>query len=88
MSRVCTITGARRKTGNRIHHSGLAKKKGGIGLNHVKKVKRTFTPNLRTKRIWVPELNRYIKVKLTARALKTVTKNGADSVLKKAGLIK
>jgi len=87
MSRVCSITGSRVKRGNRIHHSGLAKKKGGIGLNHVKVVKRTISPNLRVKRIWVPELNRYVKVKLTARALKTVAKNGAYVTLKKAGLI-
>lgn len=87
MAMVCSITGARRKQGNKIHHSGLAKKKGGIGLNHVKKVKRTFTPNLRNKRIWVPELGRHVRVKLTARALKTVNKNGAFATLKKAGLI-
>ena len=87
MARVCSITGARPRTGNRIHHRGLAKKKGGIGLQLTKKVKRTFTPNLRTKRIWVPELNRHVKVKLTARALKTVSKNGAYKTLKKAGLI-
>lgn len=87
MARVCSITGARRKRGRRILHSGLSKKKGGIGLNHVKENKRTFSPNLRVKRIWVPELNRFVKVKLTARALKTVSKNGAYATLKKAGLI-
>lgn len=81
------ITGARKFRGRRIHHSGKSKKEGGIGLNHVKKVNRTFSPNLREKRIWVPELKGYVRVKLTARALKTVTKNGAYSVLRKAGLI-
>ena len=45
------------------------------------------TPNLKTKRIWVTELNRFITVKLTARALKTVTKNGAFATLKKAGIV-
>jgi large subunit ribosomal protein L28 len=87
MSRVCQITGARSRRGNKIHHSGLAKKKGGIGLNHVKKVGRDISPNLRDKRIWVPELGRYVRVRLTARALKTVAKNGAYSVLREAGLI-
>jgi len=87
MSRVCQITGARARRGNRIHHSGLAKKHGGIGLNHVKKVGRTFSPNLRDKRVWVPELNRFVQVRLTARALKTVSKNGAYQTLKEAGLI-
>jgi large subunit ribosomal protein L28 len=45
------------------------------------------SPNLREKRVWVPELGRHVKVKLTARALKTVAKNGAYATLKKAGLI-
>jgi len=88
MSKVCQVTGARTRRGNRIHRSGLAKKKGGIGRHVTKVVKRSVEPNLRVKRIWVPELNRHIKVKLTARALKTIGKNGAYSTLKKAGLIK
>jgi large subunit ribosomal protein L28 len=87
MSRICEITGARPHRGNRIHHSGLAKKYGGIGLNHVKKVGREFAPNLLDKRVWVPELNRYVRVRLTARALKTISKNGAYQTLKSAGLI-
>ncbi len=87
MAKVCSITGARVTRGHRIHHRGLAKKKGGIGLQLTKQVKRTFSPNLRVKRIWVPELGRFVRVKLTARALKTVSKNGAYKTLKKAGLI-
>ena len=87
MAKVCSITGARVTRGSRIHHRGLAKKKGGIGLQLTKTVKRTFSPNLRVKRIWVPELNRHVRVKLTARALKTISKNGAYKTLKKAGLI-
>jgi large subunit ribosomal protein L28 len=87
MSKVCSITGARVTRGHKYHHRGLAKKKGGIGLQLTKRVKRTWEPNLRSKRIWVPELGRYVRVKLTARALKTVSKNGAYKTLKKAGLI-
>ena len=88
MAKVCQITGAKTRRGGRIHRSGLAKKKGGIGRHVTKVVKRDLSPNLRHKRIWVPELNRFIKVKLTARALKTIGKNGAYATLKKAGLIK
>lgn len=87
MSKICSITGAKPSQGSVIHRRGLAKKKGGIGMHVTKVVTRTFTPNLRTKRIWVPELNRFVTVKLSARALKTVTKNGAFSTLKKAGLV-
>lgn len=88
MSRVCSITQVKPLRGNRIHRRGLAKKKGGIGRHVTKVVKRTFFPNLRRKRIWVPELNRFIRITLTAKALKTVTKNGAYATLKKAGLLK
>mgnify|MGYP001815397650 CR=1 FL=1 len=87
MARVCQITGSRVRRGRKIHRSGLAKKKGGIGRHVTKKVKRDVSPNLVTKRIWVPELKKHVKVKLTARALKTVSKNGAYATLKKAGLV-
>lgn len=87
MSKVCSIRGSKVRVGRKIHRSGLAKKKGGIGRHVTKTVKRKVTPNLQTKRIFVPELDRYIKVKLTAKALKTINKNGAYDTLKKAGLI-
>ena len=87
MSRVCSITQAKPSRGSIIHRRGLAKKKGGIGQHVTKVVPRVFVPNLRVKRIWVPELKRYVTVKLTARALKTVNKNGAYSTLKKAGIV-
>jgi len=87
MSRVCQITGARPVRGSKIHRRGLAKKKGGIGMHVTAVTKRYFQPNLLSKRIFVPELNRWVQVKLTARALKTVTKNGAYATLKKAGVI-
>lgn len=87
MSRICSITGAHPTQGSIIHRRGLAKKKGGIGQHVTKVVTRTFFPNLKKKRIWVTELNKFVTVKCTARALKTVTKNGAYATLKKAGLI-
>ncbi len=87
MSRVCSITGAKPRRGSVIHRRGLAKKKGGIGQHVTAVVPRVFQPNLKTKRIWVPELNRFVTVKATARAFKTVTKNGAYATLKKAGLV-
>jgi large subunit ribosomal protein L28 len=85
--KVCSITKSRPLKGSKIHRRGLAKKKGGIGQHVTKKVTRTFEPNLKKKRIWVSELKRFVAVKLTARALKTVTKNGAYATLKEAGVI-
>lgn len=87
MAKICSIRGSKVSRGRRIHRSGLAKKKGGIGRHVTKVVPRSFAPNLRVKRIWVPELNRFIRVKLSARALKTINKNGAYATLREAGLI-
>jgi len=44
-------------------------------------------PNLQKKRIYVPELKKTVTLTLSARAIKTIQKRGAHSVLKKAGLI-
>lgn len=87
MSRICSITKAKPVKGTRILRSGKAKKKGGIGTHVTANTPRTFQPNLKTKRIFVPELKRYVTVKLTARALKTINKNGVFSSLKEAGVI-
>ena len=87
MSKICTITGAGVTRGSAIHRRGMAKKKGGVGRHVTKNAPRTFTPNLKTKRLWVPELDSFVVIKLSTRALKTCTKNGAYATLKKAGLL-
>jgi large subunit ribosomal protein L28 len=87
MSRVCSITGAKPTRGSVIHRRGMAKKKGGVGRHVTANTPRTFLPNLRTRRIWIPELNKFVTIKLSARALKTIAKNGAFQTLKKAGLV-
>ena len=87
MSKVCSITGAKVTRGSVIHRRGMAKKKGGVGRHVTKNVPRTFSPNLHEHRIWVPELRKFMRVKLTARGLKTLNKNGAFRTLKRAGLI-
>jgi Ribosomal L28 family. len=53
----------------------------------TKNVPRVFAPNLRQQRIWVPELKKFVRIRVTARGLKTINKNGAYSALKKAGVI-
>lgn len=87
MSRTCSVSGAHPKMGNRIHRSGLAKKKGGVGRHVTKVVRREISPNLQIKRIWVPELGRHVRVKVTARVIRTMAKNGAYRTLKAAGLV-
>lgn len=84
MSRICIIRGTMPHKGRRIHRSGLAKKKGGIGRHVTKTVNRTVFPNLQEKRIWVPELGQFVKMKISAKALRTINKNGAYNTLKKS----
>ena len=87
MSRICIIRGTIPHKASRIHRSGLAKKKGGIGRHVTKTVNRTVYPNLQEKRIWVPELGQFVKMKISAKALRTINKNGAYNTLKKVGLL-
>jgi large subunit ribosomal protein L28 len=87
MSRICGITGSRATRGSIIHRRGMAKKKGGVGRHVTKNVPRVFGPNLHEHRIWVPELKKFVRIRVTARGLKTINKNGAYRALKKAGII-
>lgn len=87
MARVCVITGSRATRGSVIHRRGMAKKKGGVGRHITKNVPRIFAPNLHEHRIWVPELKKFVRVRVTARGLKTINKNGAYAALKKARAI-
>lgn len=88
MSRVCQVTKRGTRTGQSIARRGLAKAKGGVGLKTTGVTKRKFKVNVQTKRIWVPELERNVRVRLSTRALKTIVKRGAYPVLLEAGLIR
>jgi large subunit ribosomal protein L28 len=87
MSRICSITGSKAMRGSVIHRRGLAKKKGGVGRHITKNVSRVFAPNLQHHRIWVPELKKFVRIRVTARGLKTINKRGAYKTLRKAGAI-
>lgn len=87
MSKVCSITGSRVSRGSVIHRRGMAKKKGGVGRHVTKNVPREFRPNLHEHRVWVPELKKFVRIRVTARGLKTINKHGAYRALKKAGVI-
>ena len=87
MSKICSITGSRVTRGSVIHRRGMAKKKGGVGRHVTKNVRREFHPNLHEHRIWVPEVKKFVRIRVTARGLKTINKNGAYRALKKAGVI-
>jgi len=54
MARICSVTGKRRVSGNRIHRKGLTKKSGGIGTHIAKISRRTFKPNVQRVRVRLP----------------------------------
>ena len=74
MAKVCEITGKKGQTGHRVSHAN-------------NKSKHTFQPNLQKKKLFVPELKKYVTVKLSAHGLKIVDKKGPYRALKDAGLI-
>jgi large subunit ribosomal protein L28 len=88
MSRVCQVSGRRTEVGNSIARRGLAKSKGGVGIKTTGVTRRKFKPNVQKKRIFVPELGRWVTVKVSASALRTITRDGAYVVLRDAGVIK
>ncbi len=83
MSKVCQVTGKRPVRGYSYVTRGIAKKKKGIGLKVTGKTKRRFQPNLLKKRIYIPEENRFLTLKLSASALRTIEKVGIAKVIKR-----
>ena len=73
MSRKCQVTGKRRLVGNSVSHSH-------------RKTKRVQQPNLIKKRIFIPEENRTITVRLSARALRAMNRKGVKRVLQEEGV--
>ncbi|MEQ9593675.1 MAG: 50S ribosomal protein L28, partial [Cyclobacteriaceae bacterium] len=63
MARVCQITGKRVQTGNNVSHAN-------------NKTKRKFYPNLHKKRFYIPEEDKWITLKVSANAIKTINKKG------------
>jgi large subunit ribosomal protein L28 len=82
MARVCQVTGKRPGQGRKYTIRGIAKKHKGIGLNITGKNKRRFLPNLVKKRFWYDEENRFIELKLSMKAMRTINKKGLSAVLK------
>lgn len=88
MSRVCQVTGRKTRTGNKVARRGLAKHRGGVGIKTTGITRRRFKPNLQSKKVWVPELNRFVRVRVCASVMKTIALKGAYRVLLDAGLVK
>ena len=71
MSKVCELTGKRPQVGNNVSHAN-------------NKTKRKFYPNLQKKRFYIAEEDRWITLKVSTSAIRTINKNGITAVLKKA----
>jgi len=73
MSRVCQITGKKVVSGNNVSHSN-------------RKTKRKFYPNLQTKKFYLPEEDKWVTLKVSASAIRTINKKGITAVLAEAKL--
>ena len=73
MSRTCKLTGKKPLRGNRVSKSN-------------NRTNRFQYPNLQKKKIFIPELNKSVTIKLSVRAMKIVDKLGLMSYMKKQGL--
>lgn len=76
MSRRCSLTGKSPRRGYSYTIRGIAKKKKGIGLKVTGKTKRRFLPNMINKKLWSVEENRFVRLKISASALRLVDKLG------------
>ena len=69
MARVCQVTGKKRVIGNNVSHS-------------KRRTKREFAPNLKTKRFWLEDEQRFVTQKVSCKGMKTIYKNGLAETLK------
>ena len=70
MARVCQVTGKVPVSGNSVSHSNI-------------KTKRRFLPNLQTKRYFLAEEDKWVVLKVSSEAIRTINKNGLFAVVKK-----
>lgn len=83
MPRTCCVTGRRSSSGRSYTLRGIAKKKKGIGLKITGCTNRRFRPNLLSKRVWIPEEKRFVTLRFSTAALRTMDKKGVSSVVRK-----
>ena len=68
MARVCHVTGKKPMSGNNVSHAN-------------NRTKRRFLPNLQYRKLWVESENRWVRLRLSNAALRTIDKNGIECVL-------
>ncbi|MFT4705900.1 MAG: large subunit ribosomal protein L28 [Bradymonadia bacterium] len=73
MARKCSLTGKRRNVGMNVSHS------------HIR-TKKVQLPNIQLKRIWYEEESRWVRLKVSTRALRTISKKGLSAFLRDANM--
>ena len=68
MARTCQVSGKRTASGNNVSHAN-------------NRTKRRWQVNLHERRFWVASEKRWVKLRVSAHALRTIDKNGIDAVL-------
>ncbi|ARQ68798.1 50S ribosomal protein L28 [Streptomyces marincola] len=68
MSAHCQLTGTKPGFGNQISHSH-------------RRTRRRFDPNIQSKRYWLPSENRFVRLRLSARAIKTIDVIGVEAAV-------
>ncbi|MBY0379311.1 MAG: 50S ribosomal protein L28 [Burkholderiales bacterium] len=68
MARVCRVTGKKTCTGNNVSHAN-------------NRTKRRFLPNLQWRKFWVESESRWVKLRVSNAALRTIDKNGIDVII-------
>ena len=71
MAKVCQVTGRKRMVGNNVSHS-------------KRRTKRIFALNLKTKKFWSEEEQRFITLKVSCKGMRKIEKNGLDATIKDA----
>jgi large subunit ribosomal protein L28 len=73
MSRICDVTGKSGLMGNRVSQS-----------NRKKKVR--LLPNLHNKKFFIPEENRWVRLRISSQGLRTIDKKGISTVAAELGI--
>ena len=68
MAKKCPITGKGPMVGNNVSHAN-------------NKTKRRYLPNLQSKRFWLEEENRFVRLRVTTRGMRIIDKHGIVKVL-------
>ena len=71
MAKACQVTGRKRMVGNNVSHS-------------KRRTNRIFALNLKTKKVWSEQEQRFITLKVSCKGMRNIEKNGLEATIKDA----